>query len=130
MRVRHRHLHALPGLDAALEAYAPALRVWLHLGGLDARILAPWQAAGWDETTRLFAAWFELASEIPDTPFSLRPGECVTDYARFRAGLAARLADGPLAPGSARVKDDLLRLFLQFGWTVPQRMRRAWPMAA
>lgn len=115
VRVRHRHVHDVPGLDAALAAYAPALLVWLRMGGHADAIAAPWRAEGWDEATRLFAAWCGSSFTPPAEPFSLRPGETVTDGARFRDRLAARLALGPEAPGAARVADDLARLFARFG---------------
>jgi hypothetical protein len=129
LRVRHRHLHDVPGLDEALDAYAPALRVWLALGGAQAHVPAPWRAEGWDAATALFAAWFGLHFAPPGVPVALRPGETITDWRRFRAALADRLALGPQAPGAARVADDLARLFVRFGLTAATSSRRL-PMAA
>lgn len=129
LRVRHRHLHDVPGLDEALDAYAPALRVWLRLGEAHASVPAPWRAEGWDEATRLFAAWFGLLAALPAAPFALRPGETVTEGRRFRTALADRLALGPHASGAARVSDDLARLFVRFGLEASVPSRRL-PMAA
>ena len=130
LRVRHRHVHAVPGLDEALDAYAPALRVWLRLGGPEARVPAPWRAEGWDAATGLFAAWFGLLFEPPATPVALREGERITDWRRFRASVAGRLALGPEAPGAARVAEDLARLFVRFGVATEALPRRRYAMAA
>ncbi|HLT47303.1 MAG TPA: hypothetical protein VK002_08755 [Rubricoccaceae bacterium] len=130
LRVRHRHAHDLPGLDEALDAYAPALRVWLRLGGADARVPAPWRAEGWGEATRLFAAWFGLLFEPPAAPVALREGEAITDWRRYRASVAARLALGPADPAAARVAEDLTRLFVRFGLGTAATPARRLPMAA
>ena len=115
LRVRHRHAHDLPGLDEALEAYAPALRVWVRLGGPEAVVPAPWRAEGWDEPTRLFAAWFGLLFEAPPAPFLLRPGVTVTEWRRYRASVAERLALGPASPYAEDLSAEVLTLFLRFG---------------
>jgi hypothetical protein len=130
LRVRHRHAHDVPGLDEALDAYAPALRVWRRLGGVHARVPAPWHAEGWDEATRLFAAWFGLLFEPPAAPFALREGETITDWRRFRASVAGRLALGPTDPGGARVAEDLARLFVRFGLVAASVPGRRLAMAA
>jgi hypothetical protein len=130
LRVRHRHIHDLPGLDEALDAYAPALRVWLRLDGIGARVPAPWRAEGWDEATRLFAAWFGLLFEPPPAPVALRRGETVTDWQRFRETLAGRLAFGPHAPAASRVAEGLASLFARFGLETASTPSRRLPLAA
>ncbi|MDX1418691.1 MAG: hypothetical protein R3181_01885 [Rubricoccaceae bacterium] len=115
LRVRHRHAHALPGLDEALDAYAPALRVWVRLGGLGADVPAPWGAPGWDEATRLFAAWFGLDFQPPAAPVTLAPGLAVTDWRRYRSSVAERLALGPASPYAEDLSTQLAALFVRFG---------------
>ena len=130
LKIRHRHRHHLPGLDDALEAYASVLRVWLRLGGDAMQVPAPWTAEGWDDATRLFAAWFGLTFEAPSTPVELRSGEVITDWALFRVSVAARLSAGPTGLGASRVADDLQRLFIRFGLMTTMPVPRTWPLAA
>lgn len=130
LRILHRHRHHLPGLDEALEAYASVLRIWLRLGGPTMQVQAPWTADGWDDATRLFAAWFGLYFEAPTTPVELRLGEMITDWALFRVSVAARLSAGPTGLSASRVSDDLQRLFIRFGLANTPAVERTWSMAA
>lgn len=109
-RVRHRHRHMLPGLDAALAAYAPALRVWRALV-LETR--AP--EDGWDEATWLFASWFRQRLVAPPIPFTLRPGVIVRDGTRYRASVLGRLRLGPRSPYAQDLSAELAALFARFG---------------
>ena len=101
-------------LARAVAEHAGPLRVWLRLGVGTGRVPARWAADGWDDATRLRAAWFGLAFEPPTLPIELRPGERVTDARRFRDGVAMRLAAGPAAPGSERLRDDLALLYARY----------------
>ena len=130
LRIRHRHRHTLPGIDAALLAYATPLRAWMRFGGTRAHIPDPWRAEGWDSATRLFAAWFGLLFEAPTAPVSLRPGETITDWRRFRAAVADRLALGPDAPGAGSLADMLVQLFIRYEPTSAATPRRHYPLAA
>ena len=91
----HRHMH--PALADAVHRHNAALAVWLDMGrsavvpGLEA----------WGEGVRLHARWLLERFAPPATPFALRPGEVVTDWARYTAALLERLALGPAAPGDA-----------------------------
>ena len=130
LRVKHQHRHDLPGLADALAAYAEPLRLWLRLGGSEARTPAPWTAVAWDPATRLFAAWFGLEFVMPTVPASLHPGEVIRDWVRFRASVIDRLALGPMDPGADRLRAELAALYVRFGRSSIRPARPALPMAA
>lgn len=111
VRLRHPGRVA-PDLARAVARYAGPLRVSLRLAA--AHVPAAWRAHGWDDATRLHAAWFGVEFEIPAVPLVLRPGVRVTDAARFRASVAERLAAGP-GPAAGSVAEDLAALYASFG---------------
>ena len=124
--IKVRHAHRLPDLARNAARHARALTVWLHLRG--ERVPPPFDAPAWDGAVRLHAAWFALGFEAPPVPFPLRPGETCVDASLLRAGIAGRLAAGPLAPSADRLRGELAALFARFApeaqtepVTVPQR---------
>ncbi len=120
VHLRRRGLGSDVALDTALAQFAGPLRVWLRLGGADGEVPAPWDARGWDDATRLFAAWFGLLFRPAAFPLALRAGERIADWARFRSSVAARLAEGPASPHAARLTDDLAGLYARFGRAAEQ----------
>ena len=104
------HANRMPGLARNARRHERALAVWLSLRA-QAPAPAPFDAPEWDAATRLRAAWFALDFEAPPTPFALRPGETCVDASLLRAGIAGRLAAGPLAPSAARLRGELEALF-------------------
>ena len=96
----------------------------LRLGVVGGRVPAPWAAPRWDDATRLFAAWFGLAFTPPTGPLALRPGERVSDWARYRSSVAERLAAGPASPHAERVAEELAALYATFGHAAE---RLVWP---
>ncbi|MEL6615037.1 MAG: hypothetical protein AAFQ43_04835 [Bacteroidota bacterium] len=110
--VKLRHAHRMPDLARNVRRHARALAVWLSLRG--EAVPAPFDARGWDPAVRLQAAWFALRFEAPPTPFALRPGERCVDVSLLRAGLAGRLAAGPLAASADRLRSELGALFERY----------------
>jgi len=113
VRPRHGHL-VTPELARAVARFAGPLRVWLRLGVGNGRVPTPWRAETWDDAVRLHASWFGLVFDPPVLPLTLRAGERVQDWGRYRDGVAARLAAGPTAPGAERLAADLAALYTRF----------------
>ena len=113
--LRVRHAHRLPDVARNAAHHEAALALWLSLRQRPAP--APFDAREWDPAVRLHAAWFALCFEAPPTPFALRPGETVVDASLLRAGLAGRLAAGPLAPSAVRLRSELSALFERYALT-------------
>lgn len=125
--LRVRHAHRLRDVARNAARHERALAVWLDLKGEAAP--APFDARTWDPAVRLQAAWFALRFEAPPTPFALRPGERCVDASLLRAGMAGRLAAGPLAASADRLRSELGSLFERYApqvvtapVAVPRRM--------
>lgn len=110
--LRVRHAHRLRDIARNVSRHERALAVWLRLRGEG--VPAPFDAHAWDPAVRLHAAWFALRFEAPPTPFVLRPGERCVDVGRLRAGIAGRLAAGPLAVSAERLRSELSALFERY----------------
>lgn len=113
-----RHGHRLPGLVRNAARHADALCIWTRLGGH----AAP-EAPGWDDETRLYAGWYLRLFEAPAVGFALAPGVTVTDAARHRASVLARLEQGPEAPGAEGLQADLAALFTRYASASVPRVR-------
>ena len=111
--LRLRHAHRLPDVARNATRHERALTAWMDLH--QRPVPAPFDAAEWDPGVRLYAAWFALRFEAPPTPFVLRPGETCVDASLLRAGIAGRLAAGPLAPSASRLRSELSALFDAYG---------------
>lgn len=123
-----RHANRLQDVARNVALHETACATWLSLR--DAEVPAPFDAPEWDPAVRLYAAWFALRFDVPPTPFALRPGETCVDASLLRAGIAGRLAAGPLAESAVRLRSELSSLFDRYALGVVMtpvvlRQRRA-----
>lgn len=125
--VRLVHAHAMPALARHVSRHARALTLWLRLGG-DAAPSAI--APGWPADARLHAAWFLRSFEGPMGPIALAPGVVVRDVAAFRSAVAARLAQGPAAPGASALAATLAGLFERFATVEAPAVHVGYALAA
>lgn len=108
-------------LARAVDQHGAALLLALQLGVLDYSTPAPWSGRGWEDVTRLHAAWFGLRFS-PRVPFEVAPGVHVVDHWVLRDAVASDLASGPDAPSAAALRQTLSSLYSRFG-PAPSRLR-------
>ena len=120
LRIRHGHYHTTPALELALEAYAPALRVWLQLGGLDFSSSCAWKTQ-WDHAVQLFAGWLIGLRTPPPCPIPLRDGVSITDWEQYKTSVFERLTLGPGSPYAEDLEAELTLLFTRLAIALPVR---------